>query len=299
MTASVSSTLRILLVCGAVSLAPGACFAADPLSDAITLIDSHRLPEARVILAALVDREPGNAQALWYLGKSDLLMQHREDAVVSLRRAAELLPLDHRVLADYGTACLLRSSELGVSLKSIGFARQGRDSLLKAVELAPDVLAYREGLAAFYRRAPGLVGGSMDKAYAQAAEIARRNPARGAIIKASIQAEEKKYDEARAACEEALRTQPDSYMALYTLGRIASDSGQELARGEQVLRHCLELVPAIQEPDFAGVHYRLGLIAQKDGKLDIARTEYETALKVEPTFDQAAAALAKLNKQAP
>ena len=296
MNVSVSSALRLLLLCGAASLSSPAHAASDPLKDAITLIDSHRLPEARAILAALVEREPGNAKALWYLGKSDLLMQRREEAIVSLRRAVALAPSDHRILADYGTACLLRSSDLGASLKSIGYARQGRDALLKAVELAPDVIAYREGLAAFYRRAPGLVGGGMDKAYDQAAEIAKRDPARGVIIKASIQAEEKKYDEARAACEEALRNQPDSYLALYTLGRITSDSGQELARGEQALRHCLELVPAIQEPDFAGVHYRLGLIAQKGGKPDVARTEYETALKLEPTFSQAADALEKLNK---
>ena len=296
MTVSVSSVLRLLFICAAASLSLPVRAANDPLKDAIALLESRRVPEARAILAALAERDPGNGQALWYLGKSDLLMQHREDAVVSLRRAVDLAPSDHRILADYGTACLLRASDLGYSLKSIRYARQGRDALLKAVELAPDVIAYREGLAAFYRRAPGLVGGGIDKAYAQAAEIAKRDPARGVIIKASIQAEEKKYDEARAACEEALRTQPDSYLALYTLGRIASDSGRELARGEQALRRCLELTPAIQEPDFAGVHYRLGLIAQKSGKLDTARTEYETALKLEPTFDLAADALSKLDK---
>jgi len=267
-----------------------------PLETAIALVKAHHSSEALPLLAAIVDREPANTQALWYLGKANLLMQRREEAATFLERAVKLSPHDPRILADYGTACLLRASDLGVSFASIGYARRGRDALLEAVQLSPDVIAYREGLVAFYRKAPGIVGGSMAKAYAQADEIIKRDPVRGSILKASVQAEDKKYDEARAACEEALRIQPDSYMALYTLGRIASESGQELSRGEQALRRCLELTPAIQEPDFAGVHYRLGLIAEKGGRLDVARAEYQISVKLDPTFEPAATGLARLNK---
>ncbi len=298
MTSARRPALRfaVILLCAATSIASLRA-AGDPLAEAITLFNAHRVPEARPLLAALVEREPDNAQALWYLGKADLVMQRREEAADLLQRAVKLAPKDPRILADYGTACLISASELGVSFKSIGYARQGRDALLLAVQLAPDEIAYREGLVAFYRKAPGIVGGSMAKAYAQADEIAKRDPVRGAVIKASIQAEEKKYDEARTTCEDALRSQPDSYLALYTLGRIASESGQDLARGEQALRRCLELTPAIQEPDYAGVYYRLGLIAEKNGHPETARAEYQTALKIEPTFQAATDALAKLDKQ--
>ncbi|HTJ79062.1 MAG TPA: tetratricopeptide repeat protein [Rariglobus sp.] len=268
----------------------------NPLDDAIALFNGHRVPEARALLAPLVESEPNNTQALWYLGKADILMQRREEAAGILQRAVKLSPQDHRILADYGTASLLCATDFGFSLKSIGYARQGKNALLEAVRLAPDVIAYREGLVAFYKQAPAIVGGSVDKAYAQAEEIAKRDPIRGTVIKASILASEKKYAEARAVCEESLRIQPDSYMALYTLGRIASESGQELARGEQALRRCLELTPAIQEPDFAGVHYRLGMIAEKSGHPDTARTEYQRALTLEPTFQAAASALKNLDK---
>ena len=272
---------------------------APPLETAVTLFNAHRVPEARSLLAALTAREPENIQALWYLGRANLMMHRREDAIVVLERAVKLAPQDHHILADYGSACLLRADELGTTLKSIGYARRGRAFLEQAVALAPDELSYREGLVAFYKQAPVIVGGSMAKAYAQAAEIAKRNPLRGAVSKASIQAKEQLFDGARAACEEALRTQPDNYLALYTLGRIASESGKDLARGEQALRHCLDLTPAIQEPDFAGVHYRLGLIAEKAGHRDKARSEYATALGLEPTFKQATDALAALNESKP
>jgi len=287
--------LSLLFVC-TTALEPVLRADEKPLDAAIALVKAHHPSEARPLLAAIVEREPNNTQALWYLGKANLFTQRREEAAAFLERAATLSPNDPRILADYGTACLMRASDLGVSLKSIGYARRGRDALLQAVQLSPDVIAYREGLVAFYRKAPGIVGGSMAKAYAQADEIIKRDPVRGSIVKATILAEEKKYDEARASCEKALQTQPDNYLALYTLGRIASETGVELARGEQVLRHCLELTPAIQEPDFGGVHYRLGLIAEKAGHPDTARAEYQIAVKLDPTFEPAAAALARLPK---
>jgi tetratricopeptide (TPR) repeat protein len=264
------------------------------LAAAIALFDAKRVPEAREQLAALVAREPDNVRALWYLGQSELKMQRREEAAATLAKAAELAPKDHRILADYGSASLLRATELGVSFRAIGFARRGRNALEKAVALAPDITGYREGLVQFYTRAPGFAGGDFDKAYAHIAEISKRDPARGTVIRANTLASEKRYDEALAACEKFLADHPDHYLALYTLGRIAAETGRELARGEAALRRCLEITPQIQEPDHAGAHYRLGMIAEKNNRPADARREYEAALALEPAFSEAKTALARL-----
>lgn len=264
------------------------------LVSAVALFDAKRVPEAREQLAALVAQEPQNVRALWYLGRCELAMQRREDAAATLAKAAALAPRDHHILADYGSASLLRATELGVSLRAIGFARRGRAALEQAVQLAPDVVGYREGLVQFYTRAPGFVGGDFDKAYAHITEIAKRDPGRGAVIRANTLAAEKRYDEALAACEAFLADHPDNYLALYTLGRIASETGRELARGEAALRRCLELTPKIQEPDHAGAHYRLGLIAEKAGRPADARREYQATLALEPEFPEARAALSRL-----
>jgi tetratricopeptide (TPR) repeat protein len=168
--------------------------------------------------------------------------------------------------------------------------------LEQAVKLAPDNLDYREGLVQFYTRAPGFVGGDFARAYAHIAEIARLNPSRGAVNKANTLCSEKRYDEALTACENFLRTEPDNYLALYTLGRIASETGRELARGEQALRRCLEITPRIQEPDHAGAYYRLGLIAEKANRPAEARSHYQAALALEPALEKAATALAHLQR---
>lgn len=264
------------------------------LSAAIALFDAHRVPEAREQLAALVAREPKNIRALWYLGRCGLKMQNRTEAADALARAAALAPRNDAILADYGTACLLRATELGHTFGAIGFARRGRNALEQAVNLSPDTIAYREGLVQFYTRAPYFAGGDFDRAYAHIAEISKRDPVRGAVIRANTLCSEKRYDEALAACETLLRDQPDSYLVLYTIGRIASETGRNLARGEESLHRCLQLTPKTEEPDHAGAHYRLGLIAEHARRPDDARREYRAALALEPSFDQAADALARL-----
>lgn len=264
------------------------------LNAAIALFNAKRVPEARDQLAVIVAREPKNIQALWYLGQSELKMQHRAAATEILAKAAELAPKNHQILADYGGSSLLRATELGTTFSAIGFARRGRDALEQAVKLAPDIVGYREGLIQFYTRAPAFAGGSFSRAYAHIDEIARRNPARGAVIKANVLCSEKRYAEALSACEGILRTEPDNYLALYTLGRIVSETGHELARGEQAMRRCLQLTPRIEEPDHASAHYRLGLILEKAGRSTDARGEYQASLALEPTYIKSSEALARL-----
>jgi tetratricopeptide (TPR) repeat protein len=283
--------LLLLLVLPSV---PARAVDSKELTSAIALFDAKRVPEARVELAALVAREPKNIRALWYLGRSDLAMQRREEAAATLGKAAELAPRDHRILADYGSASLLRATELGASFSAIGHARRGRTALEQAVKLSPDTVAYREGLVQFYTRAPGFAGGSFDKAYAHIAEISKRDPARGTVIRANTLASEKRYEEALVVCEKFLAEHPDSYLALYTLGRIASETGLHLASGETALRRCLQLTPRIEEPDHAGAHYRLGMIAEKANRPLDARRDYQAALALEPVFPEASAALARL-----
>jgi tetratricopeptide (TPR) repeat protein len=288
-----SSVTRI--VCGL--FFTGALFAAEPaatVESAVALFEAKRVPEAREQLVEIVAKEPKNIQALWYLGRCDLKMQHRQEAADTLAKAAALAPENPRILADYGNASLMRATELGISFSAIGYARRGRNALESAVRLSPDNITYREGLVQFYTRAPRIAGGDFDRAYEHIDAITRLNPARGAVIRANTLCSEKRYDEALSACEKFLETEPDNYLALYTLGRIASETGRELSRGEQALRRCLEITPRVEEPDHAGAHYRLGLIAERDQRPADARREFEAALSLEPVFPDATEALARL-----
>ncbi|MDF3056076.1 MAG: hypothetical protein K0R17_291 [Rariglobus sp.] len=264
------------------------------LETALALFEAKRVPEAREQLVAIVAREPKNVRALRTLGLCELKMRHREAAADTFAKAVELDPRNHALLADYASASFQRATELGVSFRAIGFARRGRNALEQAVTLAPDIIGYREGLVQFYTRAPGFAGGSFDRAYAHIDEITKRDPARGAIIRANTLCADQRYEEALAGCEAFLRDHPDHYLALYTLGRIVSETDRDPVRGETALRRCLELTPRVEEPDHAAVHYRLGLIAEKDKRPADARRSYQAALALEPAFSEATEALTRL-----
>ncbi len=257
--------LVLLLVLG-LPPSPLLSAAPDALAQAAALYDAKRVPEAREQLAALVDREPKNVRALHLLGLCELKMQRYDDSAATFARAVKLAPDDHALLADYGSACLLRADQLGTSFRAIGFARRGRAALEEAVAISPDTVAYREGLIQFYTRAPIFAGGSFSRAYAHIDEIAKRDPIRGAVIRAHVLSADGRHAEALAACEAVLADHPDSYLALYTLGRIAADTGQNLDRGEAAFRRCLELTPRIEEPAHALVRQHLARLLEKSAE---------------------------------
>ncbi|MBI5382800.1 MAG: tetratricopeptide repeat protein [Opitutae bacterium] len=268
-------------------------FAAD-LAEAKKLFEARRVPEARALLEPLVAANPADAAALCLLAQCELRMQKHDEAMAHLEQAVKLAPTNAEIQTQYGLACL----DAARRAKSLSSAKKGRTALEKAIELNPDALDSREALAIYYSQAPWIAGGSKDKAFAQAKEIARRDATRGFALTISLKNGDKAYAESVALCEEALRRNPDDYVALFELGRTASISGENAERGLTSLRRCLTLTPPPRYPNHAGVHYRIALLLQKQGDNAGARTELETALKLAPDNRQFMDALAQLTNPA-
>jgi tetratricopeptide (TPR) repeat protein len=147
----------------------------------------------------------------------------------------------------------------------------------------------------YYRQAPGIAGGSMEKAYAQAAEIQKLDANQGRAAYATLYMGEKKYAEAFGIYEELLKQNPDDYAALYAVGRLASVSGEHLDQGLDALKKCLATTPAPNgQPGPAPVNWRIGTIWEKKGDKAAAKAAYEAALVADPKFSQAIDALKKL-----
>ena len=144
---------------------------------AIKLYLAQRYSEATKALMAVVAKEPSNATACYYLGMS---LRHRGDAAARdaaspwLEKAVKLAPGNADFLADYAGNCL----ELAGEHRSFSFAIRGRDAMEKAIALNPGDLQARYGLMRFYAQAPWPLGSS-GRAFDQADEIGRRDPARG------------------------------------------------------------------------------------------------------------------------
>jgi tetratricopeptide (TPR) repeat protein len=214
-------------------------------------------------------------------------------------------------------------------LKQASLARKTKSAFDRAVQLDPDYLDAREGLMQYYLLAPGIMGGSVDKAREQANEVRKRNAYRGGLLAARIAAREKdwgaaareyqqlatqyadsaapwsalvllhaqqqRWDEAFRSVDRWIAAQPGAMAAQYALGRTAAESGDHLDRGEQALRRYLGgYTPKPGEPSLGAAHWRLGMIHERRGQRDAARAEYQTAVSLDPKLKQARDALAKV-----
>jgi tetratricopeptide (TPR) repeat protein len=225
---------------------------------------------------------------------------------------------------------------LGTVAQQANIFRQGflakrvKSEFERTVQLDPQSLGGHDGLMQYYMQAPGIMGGSMDKARAEAEAMAKIAPMRGHFARASIADHEKdqtgaerayraavaefpdsigavsalanslanwkRGDEAFAPLDAYLARHPGDLLATWTVGRVAAVTGKELDRGERALRTVLAAAEAGTPnlPAPANAHFRLGDIAAKRGNKDVARKEYEKALELNPKLEAAKKALKEL-----
>lgn len=279
-------------------LAAACVHAAVPADKAASIrgfLREKQVNAAEAAARALVTAHPAEGEAQALLASVCIAKGDADAAVSAAEKSVELEPANselHRQLGDtYGFA-----AEKAGMFGKMGFAKKCRAAFERAVELDPRNVAARNSLLGFYQMAPAMMGGGMDKAYEQAAAIKQLDAARGRLAYATLYGAEKKYDQAFAEFDEALKSSPDDYAALYQVGKLAATSGQSLDRGLAALRRCLALpVPEIPgTPGHAAAQWRLGNILEKQGDPAGARRAYEAALKLDPNFTPAADALKKL-----
>jgi len=277
------------------------------------------------LLAGLATAAPADdllqqSQALLRAGKL-------ADAAEALERAVELAP-DHAEAHHLLGAAYGRQAQAAGMFGKMRLAPKCRSEFERAVALAPDQVEYRESLLQYYAAAPAVVGGGVDKARAQAAEIAKRDPVRGDLAYATVAGVEGKPEEALARLRSAFTKRPDdlrlgvrlgillqeqqryddafahfqqlvardaaAMAAWYQLGRTSVLAKQRLTDGEAALKRYLGHLPGDQDPPLAAAHWRLGMIYELMQRVAEARAQYQAALRFDPEHAEAKAALRKL-----
>ena len=294
---------------------PAAGTRATPIDSVIAHFEARRYAEAKSLAERLVKANRSDAAAAFWLGRIYYVERRLDRAASWFETAAELDPrnatIHHWLGVAYG-----RQAVGANPLRQAVLARRTRSSLERAVALDPDMLESRQYLLQFYLIAPGVVGGSIEKARAQAREIARRDPARGHLAMGAIHDREDDFSGAEREYVAAIRASPDSldaYYALammyqrteryakafdtyerilakrpaetrarYLIGRTAALSGERLDRGEAALREYLRPRPDASQQGNASAHYLLGVIYEKRGDAAAARREYDLSKKMDP-----------------
>jgi tetratricopeptide (TPR) repeat protein len=227
------------------------------------------------------------------LGDRELDLGHGDAAIAAFEKAVALDPTASEPQRRLGDAYGFVAQNSGM-FTGLRLAKKVRLAYEKAVTLDPASLAARESLLSFYLAAPGMLGSGPDKSSAQAAAIRQLDPAAGHLAYARVYVAAKDYAAARRELDDALAATPDSYAALYQVGRLAAITGEAVDRGIVALQKCLALAPTAGAPGHEAVQWRLGNLCEKKGDRPAARTAYESALKLKPGFEEAAADLKRL-----
>ncbi len=257
-----------------------------------TLFKERQWAEAQVILQKTTAAEPNNAAAWFYLGQSYLFRNDAENSVPALEKATKLAPGDSIYQCYLGDAYGLAALKAGLFAK-LEWAKKCKEAYDKAVELDPKNIRAHVSVMEFCRQAPSFLGGGMDKAYEQAAEIQKLDSVRGRKAYAGLYTAEKKYAEAFSLYEVALREKPGDDDSLYNIGRLASISGEQLDRGLAALR---EILTHPGKTNDAQTQTLAGNILEKKGDKLAARAAYAAALIGDPKYVPALEALRKLNE---
>jgi tetratricopeptide (TPR) repeat protein len=298
---------------------------------AVVLFERGDYAAAKAALSGDVDAAP----AAYYLGRIAVIEDRPDDAVGLFERAIKADGHNADYHLWLGFALGLQARVAG-RFRQAMLASRAKGEFERAVQLDARSVPAREGLVQFYSIAPRIAGGSLRRARELAAEIARLSPMRGHIASGIIHERERdfagaereylaaasispdsaaplmalgalyqrieRWDGAFAAYERALGLSdidvPDMLSALYQFGRTGALSGQRLADSERSLKRWMERASAgTSGRRVARTRSRLGMVYVHQGRTDLARAEFEAALKLNPRDDDARNGLAKLARR--
>ena len=289
---------------------------------------ARELDQARAAAKRQVEQTPRDAAANYCMGRVAEAQSRSGEAVDWFEKAVELDERNAEYHLWLGNA-LGEEAQKANKFRQPFLARRVKTEFERAVQLDSTSLDARHGLIQFYSVAPGIMGGSMEKAHAQAAAVGRLNAMRGHLEAAQLLEREKdvagaereylagvaaapdsmfgyyalgsyyqrqkRWSDAFATYEKVLARKPNDVVARMQIGRAAAVSGENLDVGEQHLASVLASPPEDFPPISASsVHYRLGNIYERQGKPERARTEYTEALRLNPKNEDARKSLAAL-----
>ncbi len=269
--------LPILLLLSVPLLAETPDLDSASLGEAVLRFHQQELESAEALLLEIRGRQPGNAEAAYYLGRVYLARGRSQEAVKAIAESARLDPSSASYHFWLAEALVQRIAEVPAFFK-LGVANRMRAAYEKAVALDPDHLEARVAVARYHSEAPPIAGGNPARAGQELDEIRSRDPAVAHVAQGLIHeqlgrpepaAEElatatrvdpesvvawreaglfyqrrQRWEDAQKAFDQVLANDPEDPVALYEAARTAiAISERQLERAEKALQAYLRLAP--------------------------------------------------------
>jgi tetratricopeptide (TPR) repeat protein len=328
----VATVLAIAAVLPIASVTP--CLAAAQSTASQRVVTLFKQGDYAAAKAAVSNGAATDAQSLYYLGRIAVIEDRAADAVSLLERAIKADGRNSEYHEWLGIALGLQARESG-RFRQAMLGSRAKGEFERAVSLDPRNVGAREGLVQFFSIAPSIAGGSARRAREQADEIAKISPMRGHLARGLVYEREKTLDAAEREYREAAAVSPDSaapLMALgalyqrmekwddafhayeralalpgiefpdalsahYQFGRTGALSGMRLDDSERQLKRWMERAPTgTSDRRIGRTRSRLGMVYARQGRVDLARSEFEAALRLNAKDADAKEGLAKLGR---
>jgi tetratricopeptide (TPR) repeat protein len=280
------------------------------------LADDRQYDEARAEVQTLLKANSSDDAALHCMGMIYVSSEKSSEAIQWFEKAVKANDKSSAHHLWLGNALANQASHTS-KLKLPFLARRVKGEFDRAVQLDPSSVEARNGLVQFYAQAPGVIGGSMEKAKEQAREILKLNPMRGHLVTAMLLEREKditgaeheysaaigvasdsnitysslgtfyrrqkRYSDAVAVFERLLKAKPDATNAHLFIAWNLRLSGEDLERAEREVKLWLSQPPKdAPKQNLSFGHTLLGDIYARQSNKDAARAEYATALQLHP-----------------
>ena len=300
--------------------------AADSARD---LLCAGRVDDALTALQARIQAAPQDAEAPNLLSRAYLLIEKWDRAVEAAERAVALQPKSSDYHLWLGRAYGNKAEHCN-PFCAAGLAGKVRSEFERAVELDPANLQARSDLAEYYMEAPGIMGGSKEKARALAEQIQQSDPAPAHWLRARLAEKEKQYDLAEkefraaidassnpssawldlagfyrrrgrpadleAAVNRAVGLPKRSGETLFEAASLLFQAGRNFPGAVAMLRQYLNDEKMVCGAPAFRAHYLLGSILEKQGDKQAAASAFQASLALARDFDDPRKALKRVQR---
>jgi tetratricopeptide (TPR) repeat protein len=263
------------------------------IQEALNYYNQKNYETAKTMLENIINRNENNSEAHYYLAYTLFMLENLDDAIEECERAVEL----DNSNADYhfNLGRLYGEDAADASIFRVPFlAGNIKDEAKTALRLNPNHVGARILLANFYLQAPGIFGGSYDKAIEHATIVVKLDEWQGRILLIRIYNELEDYDKAENECKLLEKTDgknPELKLVLYNeYGSLLLNQN----RYDEAIEKYKKIV--LIAPKKSWTHNVLGNAYLLNGVFEEALTEFNTALKLNPQSEYAKEKIEEINE---
>ena len=293
------------------------------------MLGTENYAGARAYFESSLQQNPQDAEAAAGMASLSLAEDQNKAGVDWAQKAIALAPTDALYQMLLGVAYGQYVRDVSI-FGQLGIAYKVRDAFRQAVQLDPDNALARAGLAKYYILAPGIAGGSLNKANEQLAALDKLDPVQAAAVRVTWAEHDKnqqqaeadlriavkldktgdgdfwlgtfllkqgRYADALVAFQDGIGKNPDNSLNYYGVGQAAAQGKIQLQQGIQDLQKYLSMphdwLPGT--PTYKQAHYQLGMLYAVAGDKANEKAQYVAALNLDPDYKQAKDALASVS----